>query len=75
MIKISINQNDCIGCAFCENVCPEIFHVEDGGSGFKAKVKTDGGLAESAFLELSDEKLKQVKEAAEGCAVQAIKLE
>jgi ferredoxin len=74
MVKISVDQKECIGCGFCESAAPEIFHIEDGGNGFKAKVKKDGELAESASLELSEEKLKQAKEAAEGCPVQVINI-
>ena len=70
-----IDQKNCIGCGSCENVCPEFFQIDQSGSEFKAKIKTENGLAETASLELSDEKLKKVKEAVEICATQAIKLE
>jgi ferredoxin len=72
MTKISINQNDCIGCSYCESCVPDVFKVDEN---IKAKVKENDILKESAELELTAEEMKKVKESAEGCAVQAIKIE
>ena len=33
--KIIIDQELCIGCGVCENLCPEVFELQDDG---KAKV-------------------------------------
>jgi ferredoxin len=72
MAKISINQKECIGCSFCEGCVPELFKFDE--KDFKGKLKENGNLTETISVELSDEQLKWVKEATEGCPVQAIKL-
>jgi len=72
MTKISINQKECIGCSFCNSCAPEIF--ENDEHDFKGKLKKDGKLVDSAPFDLSEEQKKQVKEAAEGCPVQAIEV-
>lgn len=72
MIKISINQKECIGCSFCEGCVPELFKFDE--KDFKGKLIKDGGLVDTITIELSDEQLKKVKEAAEGCPVQAISI-
>ena len=63
MTKISINQ-ECIGCNFCESCAPTIFQVDQ--TDFKCKLKKEGNF--------SPEELKQIKEAADGCPVNAIEL-
>jgi ferredoxin len=73
MFKISINQKECIGCSFCTDCVPEMFEID--GQNFKCKIKHDGKLVDSISVELSSEQLKKVKEAKDGCAVQAIELE
>jgi ferredoxin len=72
MAKISINQNDCLGCTFCNDCAPEIFEVDQ--KDFRCKLKKDGKLINSASFDLSPEQLKQIKEAAENCPVQAIEI-
>jgi ferredoxin len=72
MTKISINQKDCIGCSFCESCFPEFFKRDE--KNFKGKLKENSNLADTISVELSDEQLKRVKEAAEGCPVHAIEL-
>jgi ferredoxin len=64
MTKISINEKECLGCNFCESCAPEIFAVDQND--FKCKIKKEGNF--------SPEELKQIKESAEGCPVQAIEL-
>ena len=49
MVKIMIDQKNCIGCGSCENVCPEFFQIDQSGSEFKAKIKTDLRLREIGF--------------------------
>ncbi|MFH0804143.1 MAG: ferredoxin [Candidatus Zambryskibacteria bacterium] len=73
MVKISINKKECIGCSFCTDCAPEIFEIDE--QDFKCKIKQDGKLVNSMSVNLSAEQLKQVKEAKDGCAVQAIELE
>tara|TARA_Y100000310_G_C20499700_1_gene723346 strand:- start:796 stop:966 length:171 start_codon:yes stop_codon:yes gene_type:complete len=54
---VKINKETCIGCGTCEAVCPEVFEMRDG----KAYVKSG-----------ADVKKPCVKEAIEGCPVDAI---
>ena len=54
---VSVNQQTCIGCGACESVCPSVFEMKGGKSYVKAG---------------ADEKAACVKEAKEGCPVQAI---
>ena len=72
MTKISINQKECLGCAFCNNCAPEIFEVDQ--SDYKCKLKKDEKLMNPADFDLSSEQLNRVKEAAGGCPVQAIEV-
>lgn len=72
MTKISINQKECLGCSFCESCAPELFKFDERD--FKGKINENGNLTDAISIELPDEQLKRVKEAAEGCPVQAIEL-
>ncbi len=61
-MKASIDQNACVGCGLCANMCSEVFAMEDD----KAVVSLSSipsNLADSA------------KEAASSCPVEAIKIE
>jgi len=58
-MKITIDKNLCIGCGTCVAVCPNNFKMNDEG---KAEV-------------LIQEKSDCVKNGAESCPVQAIKVE
>jgi ferredoxin len=73
MAKISINQKECIGCSFCMNCAPNLFKYDE--KDFKGKLKENGELVDAISVELTDEQLKNVKEAAEGCPAQAINIE
>jgi len=64
MVKISINQKECLGCNFCENCAPKIFAVDQAD--FKCKLKKEGNF--------SPEEIKQIKEAAKDCPIKAIEL-
>jgi len=58
-MKIKINQNKCLGCGMCVNLCPKVFELQNGRSSVKKKVDL--------------EKNKEcVKEAIKNCPVQAI---
>ena len=72
MAKISINQKECIGCSFCMNCFPELFKFDE--KDFKGKLNENGELVETLSIELTEEQLKKVKEAIEGCPAQAISI-
>jgi ferredoxin len=58
-MKVSVDQDTCIGSGNCEATCPEVFEVRDG----KSHVKED-----SVPENLED----KAQEAVDGCPVQAI---
>lgn len=61
-MKAIVDQELCIGCGLCCDICPEVFHMNDDG------------LAESVG-EVPEGQEEKVREAAESCPVDAIKLE
>lgn len=58
MVNVEVDQSLCVMCGMCIGICPEVF--EEGDSG-KARVVPD-----------SDKTKPCVKEAEEGCPVEAI---
>lgn len=72
MTKISINQNNCIGCSFCMNCNPSIFKFDENN--FKGKLKDGEKLVDAITINLSEAQLKETKEAAEGCPTKAISI-
>jgi len=61
MVKITVDEKKCIGCGACEAACGEVFKLEETKDGYKAKVK-------------AQKDLPCVKEAADACPVDAIKV-
>jgi ferredoxin len=59
--KVTVDQEKCIGCGNCQDVCPDVFAIEDDG---KSHVKKGAPLDKEC-----------VKEAAENCPVEAITVE
>ncbi len=59
--KIVVDQELCIGCGACENLCPEVFKLQEEG---KAKVLNENGC-KSCDCEI----------AMQSCPVGAIKIE
>ena len=64
MFKITIDQENCIGCGACEAVCSENFELKEINHAFKAFVKKS-----------KIEKISCNKEAADSCPVDVIKIE
>ena len=60
-MKVTIDENLCTGCSLCEQTVPEVFEVVDGVAKVKGEVPAG--------------KEDDVKEAAENCPVEAIKVE
>jgi len=62
-MAIKINQETCIGCGFCVSVAPQVFRLNE---------ENKSELIEGADL---DQLADKIKEAADGCPVQAIAVE
>jgi ferredoxin len=59
MAKVTVDNSTCVGCALCEQSCPEVFRVEGDGI---AHV-----IAQTCAMH-------NLKEVAEQCPVNAIKV-
>ncbi len=62
MVKVTVDQEKCIGCGLCVAVCPEVFELGDDG---KSHVKDPDACND----------VSRLKEAAEGCPTGAITVE
>ena len=58
-MKVKINEDNCIGCGYCEGVCEDVFEVVDG----VCQVKVD---------KIADEFKDNVLDAIESCPGNAI---
>lgn len=61
MAKISVDEEKCVGCGLCVNLCPDAFEMDDNN---KSTVKKG-----------AEKHLECAKEAAGSCPTQAIKVE
>jgi ferredoxin len=57
--SIYIDEEECIGCGTCEEICPEVFSINDKTE--KAEVIDSEGASED-----------QIEEAIEACPVECI---
>jgi ferredoxin len=57
---VSVDEKTCIGCGACTAICPEVFEMKNG----KASVKKSKEKS----------KIPCIKEAADSCPVNAIKI-
>ncbi len=55
---VSVDKEKCIGCGACAATCPDVFEMKEGKSNVKKGKESS--------------KIPCVKEAADGCPVQAI---
>jgi len=67
-IKVILEVDKCIGCGFCEAVCPEYWELQ----GEKTALKGSKKIGKNFELEL--DKAGCCEEAANGCPVQCIKI-
>ncbi len=61
-MKVTVDQEECIGCGVCVSVCPDVFKLNDD----EKAVVIEGADCEAAGC---------CEDAAEQCAVEAIKIE
>jgi ferredoxin len=59
-VKVFVDQDACIGCGVCENLCPDVFKVNDEGKAEALVAETD---------------LPCAQDAADSCPTQAISVE
>jgi len=62
-MKVSVDQDACLGCAVCVDVCPDVFETNADG---KAEAKVDV---------VPPELEQDCRDAAEQCPESAIKIE
>lgn len=60
-MKVLVDKNKCIGCGLCVSLAPKSFKLGDDGK--------------SEAIELSGDDEETIKNAAESCPVEAIKIE
>ncbi|RLG90667.1 MAG: ferredoxin [Candidatus Hecatellales archaeon] len=72
--KVRIDRDTCIGCGACTALVPSFFeqNPDDGKAQVTEKYRSGGDPASG---DVPDELLNDVKSAAEGCPVSAIKVE
>ncbi|SHE94033.1 ferredoxin [Marinitoga hydrogenitolerans DSM 16785] len=59
-MKVFVDQDACIGCGVCENLCPDVFKLNDEGKAEALVAETD---------------LPCAQDAADSCPTQAISIE
>ncbi|HHT96515.1 MAG TPA: ferredoxin [Clostridiales bacterium] len=62
-MKATVDQDGCIGCGLCADICPEVF------------LMNDDGLAEAYVDPVPEEFEASAQEAADGCPVSVITVE
>ncbi|MEI9476474.1 MAG: ferredoxin [Deltaproteobacteria bacterium] len=61
-MRVTVDEEACIGCGLCVETCPEVFELKDD----KAIAKME---------EVPEELVESCREAAEECPVEAIQVE
>jgi len=61
-MRVTVDEETCIGCGLCAETCPEVFEMNDD----KVRVKVD---------EVPEDTVETCREAAENCPVEAIQIE
>jgi ferredoxin len=61
-MRVTVNEEECIGCGLCVETCPDVFELKDD----KAVVKME---------DVPEKLVDSCREAAEECPVEAIQVE
>ncbi|OGQ11798.1 MAG: ferredoxin [Deltaproteobacteria bacterium RBG_19FT_COMBO_46_12] len=61
-MRVTVDEDTCIGCGLCVEECPEVFEMNDD----QVRVKAD---------EVPEDVMESCKEAVENCPVEAIQME
>jgi len=61
-MRVTVDEETCIGCGLCSETCPEVFEMNDD----KVRVKVD---------EVPEDVVETCREATENCPVEAIQIE
>lgn len=61
-MKVTVDEETCIGCEVCVDTCPEVFEMADD----KARAKAN---------EVPKDVVESCREAVENCPVEAIQME
>ena len=62
-MKVKVNKDACIGCGACEQICRDVFEINDEG------------LSEAKVEEVKEELQDEVRDAADSCPTGAIEVE
>lgn len=70
-MKVTVSQEECIGCGMCIDICPKVFKYNDD---FKSEV-IESSAEETNETENKEEIKEKVEEAKNACPVDAIIVE
>ena len=70
MVRITIDREECTGCAQCWETCPDVF--EENLDDTLAQIVEDYRAGDPAEGEVPDDMTDCVQDAAEGCPVEVI---
>lgn len=60
-MKVKVNQDACIGCGACTQICEDVFELDD-----------ESGLSKAKVTEVSEENQQACKDAIDACPTGAI---
>ncbi len=74
-IKVIFNREECTGAGVCVSMCPEYFSMGDDNKAVLKDSKENSETGNQELeIEVDEEKLSCLKEAAAGCPVQVIEI-
>jgi ferredoxin len=73
-MKVTIDREECIDCGVCYAQCPEVFEEDDSDSTSRIVGAYRVG-DDPAVGQVPDEMAESVQAAADGCPVEAIRIE